>query len=323
MKRTIAISLILAAGITTLSSVHAADSDKVYRVGGEDRYETSALMSYEGWDTSKHAVLATGSSYPDALSATPLAYQYDAPLLLTRTNALPASIKDELLRLKVEKVFLIGGQAAISGNVESTLSKMNIEVVRISGNDRYETSVKIAETLDYNNDYVIASGQGFADALSIAPVAARLEAPILLTKKDEVPSVVESYINETDFLQIPYIIGGKEVITDTAAKAIGNHERISGADRYETNSEIVSEFADQGILDMDYPFIATGTDFPDALSASALAAGSFNGVILTHPEKPKSVTVDMINKYSDLVAMYMITGGKSSVSDQAIDQLIK
>lgn len=161
------------------------------RISGANRYETAVNVSKKGWKKSDVAIIATGRNYPDALSATPLAHQNKAPLLLTDTNTLPDDVLNELDRLDVKQVILVGGKSAITTNVEKQLKSLNISFKRISGSDRYETSVNVAKQLAKSEQAVVTTGEGFADALSIAPIAASLNMPILLTKKSSLPQSVK------------------------------------------------------------------------------------------------------------------------------------
>ncbi|MHA7139658.1 cell wall-binding repeat-containing protein [Rossellomorea arthrocnemi] len=290
------------------------------RIFGPDRYETAVKISSKGWEQSDVAVIATGRNYPDALSATPLAYHHNAPLLLTNTTTLPKSVKDELKRLKVKKVILVGGKSVITSNVEKEVKDLGIKTIsRISGADRYETSVKIAEQLGFTDRAVVATGQSFADALSIAPIAASLEMPILLTKKNGTSDSVRNYIEESMFEQF-YVIGGESAIPEMVAEEFMNYERLSGSDRYETNSSIINYFA--GELNMSTPFIATGKNYPDALAGSALAAVEGNPVVLTHPKEAQFTTMDTLAMFAPVTDMYYILGGEEAISDSVVESLI-
>ncbi len=74
------------------------------RIQGENRYETSVKISQEGWKSADTVVIARGDSFPDALAGAPLAYKYDAPILLTQTESLNPLVKEEIKRLGAEKV---------------------------------------------------------------------------------------------------------------------------------------------------------------------------------------------------------------------------
>ncbi|MGD6793213.1 cell wall-binding repeat-containing protein [Metabacillus indicus] len=291
------------------------------RISGENRFETAVKLSEEGFETAETAVIATGRNFPDALSATPLAYKNDAPLLLTDTNQLPVIVQDELIRLETETVILVGGKTAISANVEKQLKELGVsKIKRISGADRYATSVKIAEELDDPFFAAVATGESFADALSIAPVAASLEMPILLTKKNSVPSVVRNFVDESG-IELSFIIGGTGVISDKTAKSFPEPDRIGGSDRYVTNSRIISYFSDS--LNMSAPYIATGMNYPDALAGSALAAKSGSPVILTSPSGAKQTTKDTLADYADTASMYYIIGGETALPEDSILSLFE
>lgn len=298
-----------------------ANDITMQRISGSDRYETAVNLSKNGWEQSDVAVLATGKNYPDALSATPLAYSYNAPLLLTDTNKVPAAVQEELKRLSVSEVIVIGGTSVITPNVEKELKSLGIKTItRISGKDRYETSVKIAEELGEVYGAVVANGEGYADALSIAPIASSLEMPILLTQKDRVPGSVLDYVVSSS-IEFSFVIGGNQVVSNKVAEQFPNYERLSGKTRYETNSVIIDYFSD--ILNMSTPFIATGNNYPDALSGSALAAMYGSPLILTDPVEAKQTTKDTIAAYADYVSMYYIIGGETALPNKAIEGLFQ
>lgn len=203
------------------------------RISGENRYDTAVEVSKKGWSTSGKAVIATGGDFPDALSAAPLAAYQNAPLLLTKTDSLPQSVKDELKRLKVTEVTLIGGLGAISPIVEMELKALGIKatsIKRISGKNRYETSVNIAKQMKTSTQAVVATGSTFADALSIAPVAGSQKMPILLTKPNGLPAEVKAHFAAKAYSKT-FIIGGKGAVSDSTAKEVKNPVRLSPAHR--------------------------------------------------------------------------------------------
>ncbi|MCM3653247.1 cell wall-binding repeat-containing protein [Metabacillus litoralis] len=302
-------------------AINKANEITMERIAGSDRFETAVSLSKNGWEESEVAVLATGHNYPDALSATPLAYRYNAPLLLTDTNKVPATVKEELERLNVSKVVVIGGTSVITPNVEKELKSLGIKTItRISGKDRFETSVKIAEELGEVFGAVVANGNGYADALSIAPIASTLEMPILLTNKDKVPDSIRDYV-KSSAIEVSYVIGGEQAVSNKAAELFPNYERLSGKTRYETNSMVIDYFSDT--LDMSTPFIATGENYPDALSGSALAAVYGSPLILTNPSGAKQTTKDTVAAYADYVSMYYIIGGETALPNKAVEALFQ
>jgi len=109
-----------------------------------------------------------------------------------------------------------------------------------------ETAVNIAKELQKNKPFqevVVANGYASVDAISIAPIAAALGIPILLVDKNSVPTVVTDYIN-TSGITKTYVIGGTAVVSDAVKGALPNPMRLSGNDRYDTNTEVLKQFKD-------------------------------------------------------------------------------
>ncbi|MFC4713476.1 cell wall-binding repeat-containing protein [Planococcus dechangensis] len=293
------------------------------RISGASRYDTAVDVSKKGWGASDKAVLATGADFPDALSAAPLAAYHNAPLLLTKTGSMPQAVKDELKRLKVKEVFLIGGVGAISTKVEKELNALGIKqtaIKRISGKNRYETSVNIAKEMKNSTQAVVATGTTFADALSIAPVAGSQKMPILLTKPSALSPEVKAHLASKTYTKT-FIIGGKGAVSDSAAKDIKNPVRLAGASRYDTNSAVITHF--KASFDPKNMYLATGTNYPDALAGSVLAAKNKAPLVLTSPKSPNAATVKMVKTQLKSVSEIYILGGQGALPTDSIKQLFQ
>ncbi|MBC2726306.1 cell wall-binding repeat-containing protein [Desulfosporosinus sp.] len=275
---------------TTSDSDSTAPSDpspqiQYERLAGEDMYDTSAEVAKK-WTTSYYAIIVNGDNFADALCSAPLAQKYNAPLLLTKSNVLSAQTLTQLERLKVKKAIIIGGTGIISSEVEKSIKFMGIEVSRISGTDRYDTSIKIAQALGEFNQAVIASGETFPDALSIAPIAAMKGIPVFLTTKDNLPENVKAYLLKN--VQSTYVVGGTGVISDNVLMQLPSPKRLSGITRYDTNISIIKEFANE--LDFGICYVSTGENYADALAGSALASLTNSPVILVRdPVQPSTL----------------------------------
>lgn len=293
------------------------------RISGTSRYETAVNVSKKGWSSSEKVVLATGVDFPDALSAAPLAAYYGVPLLLTKANTLPSAVKDELKRLKAKEVILIGGQHAISTQVEKELTNLAIsstKIKRISGANRYATSVNIAKEMAGTTEAVIATGTSFADALSVAPIAGSKKMPILLTKQNALSPEVKAHLSSKAYKKT-YIIGGKGAVSDEAAKTIVNAVRISGASRYETNSAIIDYF--KASIDFSTMYLSTGSNYPDALAGSVMAAKYQAPLILTAPKGQNPATVKTVRNQLETVNGIYILGGEGALSTESIKPLFQ
>lgn len=250
------------------------------RLAGSDRYTTAVKAAQDGWSSSYYAVLAYGENYADALSAVPLAKKYDAPILLTYTNSIPANVMDEFKSLNVGKVFIIGGTAVVSSNVEAQLNSQGIQVERLGGVDRYDTSVKVAEKFGNVDTLTVATGEDYSDAISIGPAAAAMGVPVLLVPKNIMPDATKEYINKLKTIKNSeysnpqngqkdndknnvgafknmkvFVVGDNNIVSDNVAREFentfkddtevqqfGNVERIIGQDKYERNINVIGRF---------------------------------------------------------------------------------
>jgi putative cell wall-binding protein len=202
----------IAAELRSLKSVGS-----VIRLAGADRYATSVAISR--WTfPNEHpevAYIAAGTSAADALSGAPVAARDGAPLLLVAPKAVPQSVADELARLQPARIVILGGPGAVSSAVARELAEhTSARVVRLSGPDRYETSVAVSRYAFEETEAAVAylaSGTGFADALSAAPVAALHGGPILLTPVERLPDTVRRELVRLH-LEQAVIVGGTGVV---------------------------------------------------------------------------------------------------------------
>ncbi|MDO4673279.1 MAG: cell wall-binding repeat-containing protein, partial [Porphyromonadaceae bacterium] len=150
------------------------------KIEGLDRYETAAKIADKlgSYDT---AVLVNATStMSDGLSAAGLAGKEDAAILLVKKDSIPKATMDRIK--KVKKVYIVGGESAISAKVANEITAAGVKVERLGGKTRVETSELVAKEIgNYSNAFVVNGFKGEADAMSASSIAARYEAPILLT----------------------------------------------------------------------------------------------------------------------------------------------
>ena len=210
----------------------AAKGYEIFRFDGVDRYDTArkiAIKIREKGNTNT-AELASGEDFPDALCMTPLAVKDHAPILLTKKDSIPKYTKQALAEWDIENIKIGGLEKAVSPEVEKQLkSGFEIEknnkkdsnvydgakaVKRIGGEDRYETSAKLAkESYPESKLGVYATGEDFPDALIAGNYAGTKEAPVLLVKRDTLPEPIEKYTKESKIKKAT-IIGGVNAVSD-------------------------------------------------------------------------------------------------------------
>lgn len=299
----------------------------VERIGGANRIETAALLS-QRFVKADTVVLARADDFPDALTAAPLADQMAGPLLLTHTGSLPAATAGEITRLQPSAVVVIGGSAAIEGDVLAEVEALlpgSSTVYRIGGADRYETSTLIAGEIvqDSTPQMFLATGQDFPDALVLSALAARDRAPLVLTKGEDLPDATTAYLSTAVFDDL-YAAGGTAVISEavlTEAAGLGGATatRYAGPDRYETAAVVLGQFPAEGTV-----MVATGEQFPDALTAVPVAGRTGAGIALSrYDEVPASVMTE-IERLTDGFSFPLISivGGEAALSSDVYDQLL-
>lgn len=257
---------------------------------------------------SGYAILVSGENFPDALCACPLSKKYDAPIILTTENKLDAKAAEQLKSYNVSKVFIIG--KSISEDVESSIKDMGITYERIGGMDRYETSILVANYVGIKDRMVVVSGESYPDALSVAPIAAIMDLPIILVSKDSLPDSVKNGLSDKNVTNT-YVIGSEGAISENVMSQFKNSERISGTDRYSTNTAVINRFKD--VLDMSSVYIASALNFPDSLSGSALAQKNKAPLILVSEninEKQQNDVKDILSSAKNIY----IFGGEGAVS---------
>ncbi|MBR7009158.1 MAG: leucine-rich repeat protein [Ruminococcus sp.] len=327
-------------GKTTTELMPKDESVKdIYRLAGKNRYETAANISSVSTPFSDNVVLACGMNYADALAGVPLANALNAPILLTEKDTLPKETLDEINRIKAKNVFLLGGEGAISADVEKALQDKSLKVERIAGSTRFETATKIAEKMQTvsgkaPSEVFFVYAFNFADALSASTAAAVKGAPIIYLKTiGEIDNATKSYLGTVKGkVKTAYVIGGSGVISNemksSAASALGltspaSVQRIAGTDRYETCVAVNSTF--NGVLTGNSFCIATGQDFPDALAGGVYAAQNKAPLFLVNGKEKTLRLSDAQAEFlkSKKTDSFYVFGGVGVVPDEHIQVLSK
>jgi putative cell wall-binding protein len=258
------------------------------------------------------AVLARSDSFADALAGTPLAASEGGPLLLTFTSSLPASTASELSRVLPggSTVYLLGGTSAINPSVQSALASMGYSVTRLAGADRYATAVAVAGALGNPTTVFEADGTNFPDALSAGSAAARQGGVVLLTAGAKQSAATSGYLAAHP--SVRYAVGGPAAKADPGATA------LVGADRYATSVAVAKMFFNAPLS----VGLASGMNFPDALSGGAVTA-NHGGPILLVPNTgaiPAGTTGYLTQTAALSASSAWLFGGPASVSDGVFSQ---
>lgn len=307
---------------TTAVAAAAADATPfpagTTRLYGATRYDTAVAISKRYQAGVPVAYVAAGTDFPDGLSAAAAAALEGGPLLLTYPNLLPASVRTELARLKPTEIRIVGGTGVVNASVESALRAI-APTSRIAGADRYATSLAILRSrFDTSDHAIIATGRGFADALSASGAAGSRGAPVLLVDgtRTSVPSIVVDELTTLGATSIG-IAGGPGAVSAGIATQLANAgfavTRYGGETRYDTTAAINDAYFEPGSAPA--AMLANGLQFPDALAGAALGGLLHAPLYLTHPtcvHPPVGDGIDALGAPSTVAL-----GGPAVVSDIA------
>jgi sugar lactone lactonase YvrE len=186
----------------------------VTRLAGRDRYATAVAVAERGLGAPGGVLLTTGLGFADALGAAVAAAEIDAAVLLTAGDRPSAATVDYLRRHAVRQQYAIGGPAARAHPAASA----------VVGADRYATAVQVAARFFPQPPAVgLATGAGFADALSGGATIGALGGPLLLTGPTGLSVATRDYLGaRRSAIRHVLVVGGEAAVsakTRTAAVA--------------------------------------------------------------------------------------------------------
>ena len=293
------------------------------RIDGVDRFDTALRISGKRGSTADVIYVANGYNYPDALSAAPAAVKGNGPLLLIPGDSVPPTVVNEIRRLAPKTIVVVGGEAAVSRAAYNALAALAPAIRRDGAVDRFATSRLIATnafpagaTLAY-----IATGNGFADALSASAAAGHRGAPVILVDGtaaglDSATAQTLATLGVTSVI----VVGGPAAVStgvEAGLKAIAGMtvNRIGGVDRFAVASALNADAFPDGTP----VYVASAYNFPDALAGAALA-GSQGAALYLSPTPCiyRGVVQDFINIQAPSVTLL----GGTSVLSQGVQSYL-
>ncbi|HYM53056.1 MAG TPA: cell wall-binding repeat-containing protein, partial [Candidatus Dormibacteraeota bacterium] len=295
------------------------------RLAGADRYATAAAISSTFFAPGPPvAFVATGANFPDALAASPAAARLGGPTLLTQRTSLPQATIDELVRLQPRSIVIVGGTGVVSTQVAAQLRTYTTgNVLRLAGADRYATAAAVSRAFfDRGLDVVfVATGANFPDALSVGPVAAVRGAPVLLVTRDGIPGATATELSRLRPGRI-VVVGGTGVVANSVLATLdtytaGSVTRLAGKDRYATAVAVsAAAFAADGPNEV---FVATGANFPDAVSGAASAGARHAPLLLVAPTSLPAPVAAELRRLS--APTTWLLGSTGAISNSVRDQI--
>jgi putative cell wall-binding protein len=202
-------------------------SGDINRISGADRFATSravATYAFGGQNAQTHlqsVFIATGDNYPDALVAGGAAGYDSSPVLLVNgsDSSLDQATLQLLQTLAPDRIYIVGGDAAISTGIEKQLDATSTaEVLRLSGADRFGTAEAVnSEVFPFSDYAYLATASGYADALAISAVSGTAGSPLYLTTASCIPMSTWNASNALGTTTY-FTVGGTAVISDSVAE---------------------------------------------------------------------------------------------------------
>ncbi|MFF1572049.1 cell wall-binding repeat-containing protein [Leifsonia sp. NPDC058292] len=195
-------------------------------------------------------------------------------------------------------------------------------LTRVAGVDRYATSAAVSAAAFVPGAPIayVASGLDFADALSGTPAAAAGHGPLLLVQPTAIPASVASELTRLRPRGI-VVLGGTGAVSASVEQSLraytaGSVTRVSGADRFATSAAVSARTPARSPV----AYVASGVDFPDALSGGALAAGANSGpLLLVRPGDIAAVTATELTRLQP--GRIVVFGGDGAVSESVLQSL--
>ena len=310
-----------ASGGAPVGSVRHVD---VARLAGPDRVGTALAVSKAMFDHAPVVVLARADGFADALAGAPYAARRGAPILLTDPRTLSPGVAAEIDRLGASEVVLLGGPQAISRRIARTLRADHV-VVRLSGESRFGTAAAISRAWTRADTVYIATGVAFPDALAVSQLAGLTDEPILLVTRDEVPAETEAALRRLD-ADRAVVIGGPAAVGGHVhahlRMLVARVRTIAGDDRYGTAAAVFGAALTAG-LDSDVTWLATGSNYPDAVAAGAVIGARGHALLLVDGGDlgAQPATANRIRTYLPQMQRIKLLGGETVMTGLAVPQL--
>ncbi|MDT2046083.1 hypothetical protein CHN50_13645 [Priestia aryabhattai] len=196
---------------SVLDEIKQLGAKEVQRLGGADRFETSAAIAKQ--INSSKVIVVNGQNFPDALSVAPYAAKEGIPIVLTRPTSIPAATA-QVLEGKAEAI-VIGSEQVVNATVYNSLPANR---VRYAGEHRYATNQKVVTNLLGNTKQAyVAAGTNFPDALAGSILAGKRGVPVILTDADKLPAGTADILSGyKDFT----VLGSTRVVNDSVVNEL-------------------------------------------------------------------------------------------------------
>lgn len=309
------------------------------RISSSDRYETAVMISrttFTAAGSVKAAVLVNGTDakFPDALTASALAGQVSGPVLIVPGTTMPASVESELKRLKTlgcTKVYIVGGTACVSADVEAQAKAAVGFTERLAGSaryghDRYGTAATVAMKMKSlgaaTSKVLVASGESWPDAAVAAAIAAGTHRPVVLTGSSTLPGGSRTLLKDLGATQTAVFGGTKAISAASLAAILSETGESTPAKRFGTvgsRYDVAVDAAKWAVSSLGYTlpavYIVSGETFPDSVTGGLMAGRAKHPLLMTAPSSAASATSAYLASNRVAITKVVVVGGGTAVTD--------
>lgn len=209
---------------------------------------------------------------------------------------------------RFKKVVLSAAICVVAVGASQGSLAQGISASYIKGETIEETSnITDGYLFDTVENLYLVSGDDFADALTGGVYIGETNGSLFYVNNKK--------INELGYKRISraknvYLIGGENAIPESLVKNLKNYRgRIAGINRYETGIKVAKKMGTHRNI-----LIASGENYPDALSASALAVEKDMNIILTGKDKIADSVKEYLRENKNREIYFV--GGEAAVSNK-------
>ncbi len=319
------------------TSCTTARAPQAQRTAGAGRFETAATLSRAAWPATDNplghgtvkgsrggadqlVLVASGDTYPDALSASSAAASLGVPLLLVGRDRVPTATAAELDRIDPDRIVVIGGPAAVADQVAADLSAW-APVERLGGADRAATSRIVARRLwqdrpQWTSRLYLVDADDWAAAM-----VAATNGPFPVVAVSAIDGRLAELVDDLEVESVVLVgdLAGRDDVADDVADLVGSRPvRIGASDPTGLSVAFASTLSHRQAA-----VVASSESFADALTMAATAWRTRSALLLADPACPHGRADGRILSHIDTLQSGVVTliGGEAALPSCVVDGL--
>jgi putative cell wall-binding protein len=181
---------------------------KAHHILGGNHYETACMIPRVRTEF-KNILIMSGEDYSEGIVAGYWSAHHGDPILFVKKDKIPDCTLEAIKKMNDVNIYIVGSTKTVSKEVEDYLYNLdNVKHLgRIDGENPYEIAVNFAKYKDHKTEFGWGRNYKEGHAFTFGELHHPMEiiagvlfahmgkhTPLLLTKKDQIPEVVERYI---------------------------------------------------------------------------------------------------------------------------------